>query len=148
MLHIFLSLVHPLPTLVSHPCPYLSARPIDYSFWRSVSCCGPHRTVQGSRPHKWGQGVSCGYLIRRWQLLLGLFFYHAPMAGQLGLESPLGSSRGLPPATRCPPPSVTLVCQGQGHPQQYILAVWIPLVRSRALLLPRPWAWYEMGRSP
>ena len=65
MLYIFLSLVHPPPTLVSHPCPYLSARPIGYSFWRSVSCCGPHRTIQGSRPHKWGQGVSCGYLIRR-----------------------------------------------------------------------------------
>ena len=54
MLYISFSLVHPLPTLVSHPCPYLSARPIGYSFWRSVSCCGPHRTVQGSRPHKWG----------------------------------------------------------------------------------------------
>ena len=31
-------------------------------------------------------------------LLLGLLFYHAPMAGLLGLESPLGSSRGLPRA--------------------------------------------------
>ena len=64
-----------------------------------VSCCGPHCTVQGSRPHKWGQGVNCGYLIRRWQFLLGLLFYHAPMVGPLGLESPLGSSRGLPRAT-------------------------------------------------
>ena len=60
-----ISSVYPLPTLVSHPCPYSSARPIGRSFWRSVSCCGPHRTVQGSHPHQWGRGVSCGYLIRR-----------------------------------------------------------------------------------
>ena len=94
--YISLLFVHHLPTLVSHPCPYLSARPIGYSFWRSVSCCGPDSTVQGSRPHKWGQGVSCGYLIRRWQLLLELLFYHTPMAGSLGSKLPLGCSRGLP----------------------------------------------------
>ena len=117
MLYIFLSLVHPPSTLVSHPCPYLSTHPIGYSFWSSVSCCGPHRIIQGSRPHKWGQGVSCGYLIRRWQLLLGLLFYHTPTAGQLDSESPLGSSRGLPLATQRPPPSMTLVCRGQGHPR-------------------------------
>ena len=93
MLYISFPLIHPPPTLVSHPCPYLSARPIGHSFWRSVSCCGPQHTVQGSRPHKWGQGVSCGYLIRRWQLLLGLFFYHAPMAGPLGSKSPLDPLR-------------------------------------------------------
>ena len=29
---IYLFLVHPRPTLVSHPCPYLSARPISHSF--------------------------------------------------------------------------------------------------------------------
>ena len=67
-------------SFVSHPCPYSSARSIDHSFWRSVSCCGPHRTVQGSHPYQWGQGVGCEYLIRRWQLLLELLFYHAPMA--------------------------------------------------------------------
>ena len=54
-----LFLRRPPPTLVSHPCPYLNARPIGHSFWCSVNCCGPHRTVQGSRPHKWGQSVSC-----------------------------------------------------------------------------------------
>ena len=97
--YISLPLVHPVPTLVSHPCPYLSARPISHSFWCSMSCCGPNSTVQGSRPHKWGQGVSCGYLIRRWQLLLELLFYHTPMTGPLSSESPLGSSRGLPLAT-------------------------------------------------
>ena len=101
--YISFSFVHPPPTLVSHPCPYLSARPIGHSFWCSVSCCGPHHTVQGSRPHKWSQGVSCGYSIRRWQLLLGLLFYHAPMADPLGLESPLGSLRGLPLAMWCLP---------------------------------------------
>ena len=97
--YISFSSVHPPLTLVSHQCPYLSAHPIDYSFQRSVRCCGSHRTVQGSHPHQWGQGVNCRYLIQRWQLLLGLLFYHAPMAGPLGLESPLGSSRGLPRTT-------------------------------------------------
>ena len=101
--YISILLVHPLPTLISHPCPYLSARLIGHTFWRSVSCCGPDSTVQGSRPHKWGQGVSCGYLIRRWQLLLELLFYHAPMASPLGSELPLGCSRGLPQAAWCFP---------------------------------------------
>ena len=63
--YITLSFVHHPPTLVSHPCPYLSVHPIDHSFWRSVSCYGPHRTVQESHPHQRGQGVSCRYLIRR-----------------------------------------------------------------------------------
>ena len=49
--YIFLSSVHPPPTLVSHPCLSLSARPIGHSFWRSVSCCGPHHPVQRSHPH-------------------------------------------------------------------------------------------------
>ena len=85
--YIFLSFVHPHPTLVSHPCLSLSARPIGHSFWRSVSCCGPYRPVQGSHPHQWGQGVSCGYLIQRWLLLLGLSLHHSPMASPYGLES-------------------------------------------------------------
>ena len=49
--YILLSSVHPPPTLISHSCPYSSARPIGHSFWHSVSCCGFHRTVQGSHPH-------------------------------------------------------------------------------------------------
>ena len=97
--YISLPLIHHLPTLVSHPCPYLSARPIGHSFWRSVSCCGPDSTVQRSRPHKWSQGVSCGYLIRRWQFLPESLFFHAPMAGPLGSKLPSGCLRGMPLAT-------------------------------------------------
>ena len=74
-------------------------RPISHSFWRFVSCCDPDNTVQGSHPYKWGQGVSYRYLIRRWLLLPELLFYHAPMAGPLGSELPLGCSRGLLLAT-------------------------------------------------
>ena len=42
-----------------------------------------------------------------------------------------------------------LACRGQGRPRQYILTVWIPFIRPRALLPPRrePWAWDGMGRS-
>ena len=50
----FLSSVHPPPTLVSHSCLSSSARLLSHSFWRSVSCCGPHRPVQGSHPHQRG----------------------------------------------------------------------------------------------
>ena len=94
--YISLPLVHHPPTLVSHPCPYLSARPINRSFWRFVSCCDPDSTIQRLRSHKWNQGISCGYLIQRWQLLPELLFYHAPMASPLGLELPLGCSKGMP----------------------------------------------------
>ena len=52
--YISYSSIHLPPTLVDHPCPYSSARPIGHSFWRSVSCCGPHRTVQGSHLLPWG----------------------------------------------------------------------------------------------
>ena len=87
---------HPGPTLVSHPCLYLSARPISHSFWRSASYGGPGSTAQGSCPHKWGQDVSCGYLMRRWQPSLELLLHHASMAGPLRLCFPLGHSRRLP----------------------------------------------------
>ena len=96
-------LVHPRLTLVSHPCLYLSARPISHSFWRFVSCCDPDRTIQGSCPHKWGQDVSCGYLMRWWLPLLELLLYHAPVADPLHSGLPLGCSRRLPLATRCLP---------------------------------------------
>ena len=90
---------HPSPTLVSHPCLYLSARHISYSLWHFVSCGDPDSTIQGSRPYKWGQDVSCGYLMRRWQPLLELLLHHAPMAGPLRLCFPLGCSRRLPLVT-------------------------------------------------
>ena len=56
LLLVFLSSIHPSPTLVSHPCLSSSARPLSHSFWRFVSCCGPHRPVQGSHPHQMGLG--------------------------------------------------------------------------------------------
>ena len=83
-------------TLVSHPCLYLSARPISHSFWRSVSCGDPYSIVQGSCPHKWGQDVSCGYLMRRWQLILELLLQYTPMAVSLHWCFPLGCSGRLP----------------------------------------------------
>ena len=146
--YISFPLVHPLPTFVNHPCPYLSARPIGHSFWCSVSYCGPNRTVQGSLPHKWGQGVSCGYLIWRWQLLLEFLFYYAPMASPFGTY--FGMLEGTAFSDVALSPSMILVCQRQSHPRQYILAVWIPFVCPQTFLPTRhgPWAWYEMGRSP
>ena len=54
--YLFISSVHPPPTLVSHPCLSSSARPLNHSFWRFVSCCDPHHPVQGSHPHQRGSG--------------------------------------------------------------------------------------------
>ena len=44
---------------------------------------------------------------------------------------------------------VILACRGQGHPRQYILAVWIPFIRLQTLLSPRrgSWTWNGMGQS-
>ena len=93
---IYFPLDHPSPTLVSHLRLYLSTLPIGHSFWYSVSCGDPDSTVQESCPHKWGQDVSCGYLMRRWQLILELLFHYSPMAVSLHLWFPLGRSGRLP----------------------------------------------------
>ena len=147
--YISLSSVHPPPTLVSHPCLYLSAHPIDHSFWRFVSYCGPHHTVQGLRPRQWGQGVSCGYLIRRWHLLRGLLFLPCSYGWPIGLGISFGILKGTASGDMAPSSPVILACRGQGRPRQHILAVWIPFIRLRALLSPRhgPWAWNGMGRN-
>ena len=84
------------PTLVSHPCLYLIARPISHSFWRSTSYGDSDSTVQGSCPHKWDQDVSCGYLMRRWQLILELLFHYSSIAVSLHLCFPLGCFGKLP----------------------------------------------------
>ena len=54
--NLFISSIHPPPTLVSHPCLSSSVRTLSHSFWCSVSCCGLHRPVQGSHPHQRGSG--------------------------------------------------------------------------------------------
>ena len=54
--YLFISSVHPPPTLVSHLCLSSNAHLLSHSFWRSVSCYGPHRPVQGSHPHQRGSG--------------------------------------------------------------------------------------------
>ena len=36
-----------------------------------------------------------------------------------------------------PSSPVILACREQGRPRQYILAIWIPFIRPRALLPPR-----------
>ena len=52
--YLFLFSVHPPLALVSHPYLSSSACPLSHSFWRSVSCCGPHHPIQGSHPHQRG----------------------------------------------------------------------------------------------
>ena len=142
--YIFLSSIHHPPTLVSHPRLSSSARPIGHTFWRSVSCCGPHHPVQGSHPHQWGQGVSYGYLIWRWRLLLELSLHHSPMASPYDLESLFVILEWIASGNVALFSPMILSCWGEGLPRQYNLVVWIPFIRPRALLPARrgPWAWY------
>ena len=61
-----------------------------------MSCGDLDSTVQGSCPHKCGQDVSCGHLMRRCQFLLELLLLHTPMVDSLHLCFPLRRSRRLP----------------------------------------------------
>ena len=55
----------------------------------------------------------------------------------IGLGISFGILEGTASGNVTPSLSVILVCRGQGRPWLYILAVWIPFVRPRALLPPR-----------
>ena len=97
-----------------------------------------------SHPHQWGQGVSCGYLIRRWRLLLELSLHHSPMASLYDLESLFVILEWIASGDLVLFSPMILSYWGEGCPRQYNLVVWIPFIRPRTLLLARrgPWAWY------
>ena len=59
----------------------------------------------------------------------------------IGLGISFGILEGTASGDVAPSPSVILVCRGQGRPLLYILAVWIPFVRPRALHPPRHGPW-------
>ena len=61
-----------------------------------MSCGDLDNTIHESCPHKWGQDVSCGYLMQKWQLILELLFHYSRMTVSLHLCFPLGRSRRLP----------------------------------------------------
>ena len=86
-------LVLHLLVIHAHTWVHIPSATLSDALWAVVTQIALSR---GSRPHKWGQDVSCGYLIRRWQTLLELLLYHAPMVGPLRLGFPLGCSRRLP----------------------------------------------------
>ena len=135
--YIFFSSVHPPPTLVSHPCLSSSARLIDHSFWRSVSCCGPHRHVQGSHPHQKRSGCQLWVFNTEVTAPPGVvsppFPYGQPI--RLGISFAILEWIATSDVALFSP--LILVCRGQGRPRQYNLAVWIPFIRPRALLPPR-----------
>ena len=80
---IYLLLVDLGPPFVDYVDRYLSACLICCLLQLSVSCSNQGGIIQKSLPHQCGQIVSCGHLIRRWQLLLEWLLYHALMAGPL-----------------------------------------------------------------
>ena len=57
--------------------------------------------------------------------------------------------KGIVLGDMAPSYPVILACRGQGRPRQYSLAIWIPFVRPRTLLLSQrePWTWNGMGRG-
>ena len=75
--------------------------------------------------------LPCSY---GWPIGLGIFFriLKGTASGDVTSSSP-----------------VILACRGQGRPRQYILAVWIPFIRLRALLSPwhGPWTWNGINQS-
>ena len=140
--YLFISSVHPPPTLVCHPYLSSSARPISHFFWCSVSSCGPHCPVQGSHPHQRGSG--CQLCVFNTEVIAFLGAASLPFPyGQpiwLGISFAILEWMSSGDVTLFSP--MILACRGQGRPRQYILAVWIPFIRPRALLPPRcgPWA--------
>ena len=72
----------------------------------------------------------------------GIAFLPCSYGWPIKLETSFGMLEGTASSDVALSPSVILVCRGQGHPRQYILAVWIPFVHPRTFLPPRhgPWA--------
>ena len=55
--------------------------------------------------------------------------YPVILAYPVGLGIPFVIFKGIVLGDVAPSYPVILACRGQGHPRQYILAVWIPFVR-------------------
>ena len=75
ILLLYLSVIH------AHPRVHVPSATLSGALWAVVA------PIALSRGHIHINGVNCWYLIRRWQLLLGLLLHHAPMASPQGLES-------------------------------------------------------------
>ena len=139
--YLFHSSIHPPPTLVSHPYLSSSARPLSHSFRRSVSCCSPHRPVQGSHPHQ--RGSECQLCVFNTEVTA---FPRAasppfPYGQPIWLEISFAILEWMSSGDVALFSPMILACRGQGHPRQYILAVWIPFTRPQALLPPRRGPW-------
>ena len=91
----FILLLH-LSVIYTYPQVYVPSAILSGALWAAVA---PIALSRGHIHIKGGQGVSCVYLIRRWQLFLGLPPHHSPMASPYGLEPLLRSSSGCPRVT-------------------------------------------------
>ena len=91
----FILLLH-LSVIHTYPQVYVPSAILSGALWAAVA---PIALSRGHIHIKGGQGVSCVYLIRRWQLFLGLPPHHSPMASPYGLEPLLRSSSGCPRVT-------------------------------------------------
>ena len=65
----------------------------------------------------------------------GVAFLPCSYGYPIGLGISFGILKGTVSGDVAPSSSAILVCRGQGRPRQYILGVWIPFIRLRALLL-------------
>ena len=91
----FILLLH-LSVIHTYPQVYVPSAILSGALWAAVA---PIALSRGHIHIKGGQGVSFVYLIRRWQLFLGLPPHHSPMASPYGLEPLLRSSSGCPRVT-------------------------------------------------
>ena len=135
-----LSVIHTSPQ-VHVPSAILSS-----ALWAVVA---PIALSRGHIHIKGGQGVSCAYLIRRWQLFLGLPPTYSPMASPYGLESLWWSSSGCPRAMW----QLFLPWFWPAEDRVVLASIFwqfgFPSFRPRALLPPQrgPWVWDGMGRN-
>ena len=103
--------------------------------WLPSHCPGVTSTSMGSGCQLWVFNTEV-------TVSFGVAFLPYSYGWPIGLGISFGILKGTASDDVASSLSVILVCRGQGHPRKYILAIWIPFIRPRALLPPRrgPWA--------
>ena len=103
--------------------------------WPPSHCLGVTSTSMGSGCQLWVFNTKV-------TASPGVAFLPCSYDQLVGLGISFGILKGIASSDVTPFSLMILACRGQGHPRQYILAVWIPFICPQALLPPRrgPWA--------
>ena len=95
--------------------------------WPPSRCLGFTSTSTGLRCQLWVFNMEV-------TASLGVAFLPCSYGQPIGLGISFGILKGIASGDVAPSSPVILACRGQGRPRRYILAVWIPFIRHRALL--------------